>query len=147
MRYTTKTEYGIVCLLYIVRHGSLQPVTIKEIVKDEKYSWPFTEKILQKLRAANIVNSQQGSHGGYVLARPASEITLREVIEALEGNTFDVFCEPETRKEIICTHFPSCEVMPIWRNTKQMLDGYYGSMTLEMLARNEIKSPDGLKVD
>ena len=146
MRYTAKTEYGVVCLVYIARHGTLHPVSIKEIVKDEKFSWPFTEKILQKLRAKNIVSSQQGSHGGYVLSRPASEITMKEVVEALEGVTFDVFCEPKVRKDIICTHFPSCEIMPLWKNTKQLLDAYYESITLEKLAKSEVKSPAQIKI-
>ena len=93
MRYTTKTEYGLMCLIYMASNSELHPITIKEIVSDEHYSQTFTEKILQKLRAGKIVSSHQGSQGGYVLARPAAEITLREVIDALEGQTFEVFCE------------------------------------------------------
>ena len=140
MRFTTKTEYGLVCLIYMANHAEMHPISIKEIVLDERYSQAFTEKILQRLRAAKIVSAQHGNQGGYVLARPASQITLREIVEALEGHTFDIFCEPKIRKHIVCTHFPACNVMPIWQKTKELLDHYYGSINLEMLAKNRIQS-------
>lgn len=147
MRFTTKTEYGLICLMNMARHKELHPVTIKEIVRGEQFSQSFTEKIMQKLRAAKIVQSQQGKQGGYVLARKPSEITLREVIEALEGQTFEVFCEPDVRKEIVCTHFTSlCEVKPVWHRTKQLLDQFFESITLEMLIENKVQSMPSLKV-
>ena len=134
MRFTTKTEYGLVCLIFMARRASEMPVSAKQIVRDEKYSLTFTEKILQKLRSAHIVTSQSGNHGGYALAKHPSQITLKEIIEALEGKTFDVFCEPDIRKEIVCTHFPMCEVKPIWIKTKELLDGYFSSVTLAQMA-------------
>ena len=137
MRFTTKTEYGLVCLIYMARHLSADLVTIKEIVAKERYSTTYIEKILQALRAANIVVARQGHQGGYTLARPASEITLKEIIEALEGHTFEVFCEPHLRREIVCTHFSLCGLMPIWNRTKELLDEFYHSVTLEMLAKEE----------
>ncbi|OGW86031.1 MAG: hypothetical protein A3C35_04030 [Omnitrophica bacterium RIFCSPHIGHO2_02_FULL_46_11] len=142
MRFTTKTEYGLVCLIYIARHQSADLVTIKEIVKKERFSATYIEKILQKLRAANIVVSHQGSAGGYALARDPSQITMKEIIEALEGQTFDIFCEPTNRKEIVCTHFSLCGLKPIWGRTKDLLDQFYDSVTLEMIAKqeNEVKS-------
>lgn len=149
MRFTTKTEYGLVCLIYMARQADLKldPVTIKELATAEQYSQTYTEKILQHLRAMGIVSAQHGNQGGYVLSRPPVEITLREIIEALEGNTFDVFCEPDVRKEITCTHFSLCGVKPIWHKTKELLDQFYGSITLDMLARNQFQfeMPGGVK--
>ena len=139
MRFTTKTEYGLVCLIYLAKHSgqSLDPITIKELVKAENFSLAYTEKIFQTLRASKIVDSHQGHHGGYVLARPASKITLKEIIEALEGATFDVFCEPEVRSEITCTHFPMCSIKPLWEKTKGTLDQFFGGITLESLMTEE----------
>lgn len=140
MRFTTKTEYGLVCLIYMANHADFRPVTIKEMAQDERYSQAFTEKIMQKLRAAGVITAQHGNQGGYVLARPTSEITLKEIVEALEGHTFDVFCEPGIRKNIVCTHFPGCSVKPIWEKTKEVLDNLYGAVSLEMLAKNRLQS-------
>lgn len=141
MRFTTKTEYGLVCLIHLARNYQANLLTIKDIVKEERFSVTYIEKILQRLRAANIVASHQGNHGGYALARSPSQITLKEIIEALEGYTFDVFCEPHVRNEIVCNHFGLCVLNPVWAKTKALLDGYYGSVTLESIAQPE----DGTK--
>ena len=136
MRFTTKTEYGLICLIYMARNPSTDMVTIKEIVQKEGFSATYIEKILQKLRAKNIVVSHQGKQGGYALAKKPSEITLKEIIQALEGHTFDMFCEPDIREEIVCTHFSLCGLKPIWQQTKNLLDDYFGSVTLEMISKN-----------
>jgi Rrf2 family protein len=122
----------------MARRGGDCPMAARDIVKGERYSLTFTEKILQRLKAARIVISQQGNGGGYVLARSASEITLKEIIEALEGQTFEVFCQPKVRKEISCRHTTLCDVSSIWYKTKELLDGFYGSITLQMVANREI---------
>ena len=140
MRFTTKTEYGLICLIYMVKKAGGRPVTVKEIVSGERYSAAYTEKILQKLRAAKIVEAYHGQQGGYVLARDPSEIHLKEIVEALEGHTFAVYCEPRLRKYIVCTHFSLCGVKPVWHKTKEILDEYYGSITLEMMAHHAIPS-------
>ncbi len=137
MRFTTKTEYGLVCLIYIMKHANANLVTLSEIVDHEKYSPAYIDKILQGLRAATIITSFQGKQGGYTLARPAREITLKEIIEALEGTTFDIFCAPDIREKIVCTHFCTCGVRPIWMRTKEILDHFFNSVTLEDIAKEE----------
>lgn len=130
MKYTTKTEYGLIGLLYMAKHGGIQPITIKELAGAENYSRPYVEKIFQNLREANIVRAQHGNQGGYVLARAPEKITMKEIIEALEGQTFEVYCEPEAREQIVCTHYCACGVKPVWQKAKKLLDEYFGSVTL-----------------
>lgn len=137
MKFTTKTEYGLVCLTYMAQKGPDQLIAIKDIVRDEGFSHTYLEKILQKLKAAGIVHSHQGKDGGYALARLPSAITLREIIEALDGQTFEVYCEPKLREAIVCTHFGLCGIQPVWRKTKELLDQFYGSITLEDISRRE----------
>lgn len=139
MRFTTKTEYGLLCMVHIAKHPELEWVRVKEMAASEHYPLAYMEKILQALKKAGLVRSQQGMSGGYGLARPASQITLKQIIEALEGGTFEVFCQPDVREDIVCTHFCLCGVKPIWRKTKEILDAFYGSVTLDMLTKNEIE--------
>lgn len=139
MRYTTKTEYGLICMVHIARHPEASWVTIREIAQKEHYPVAYIEKILQSLRQAKLVLSHHGTQGGYELARHPSQITLKQIIEAIEGETFDVFCKEGLAQEIVCTHFCLCGVKPIWRTTKQLLDRFYDSITLEMLTKNEIE--------
>lgn len=137
MRFTTKTEYGLNCLVYMARQTPDEVVTIKDMADREHFSTAYIEKILQKLRSSRIVNSHHGKKGGYVLARRPSEITLKDVVEALEGKTFDVFCEPQVREQIVCTHYCLCGIRPVWAKTKELLDHFFSSVTLEMLAKEE----------
>lgn len=139
MRFQTKTEYGLGCLIYMARQDGNAPVTTGDIVRGVRYSRPFTEKIMQRLKASGIVSSLQGNGGGYALARPASRITLKEIVEALEGQTFEVFCQPNKRKGIVCHHSSLCDVSAIWFKTKDLLDRFYGSITLEMIVRKNLK--------
>jgi len=137
MRFTTKTEYGLNCLVYMARHAPGEIMTIKDMAGQEHFSTAYIEKILQRLRSARIVISHPGKNGGYVLAKSPSEINLKDVVEALEGQTFDVFCEPKVREQIVCTHFCLCGIRPVWAKTKELLDSFFSSVTLEMLAKEE----------
>lgn len=141
MRFTTKTEYGIVCLLYMARNAHKAVVTAKEIAEQEHFSPAYIEKIMQSLRSACIVISHQGKEGGYTLGRSPSQINLREVIEALEGRTFEVFCEPNVREHIVCTHYCMCGISPIWEQTKKLLDNFFEATTLEALSKQARRAP------
>lgn len=136
MRFTSKTEYGVLCLAHMAKKAWPDSVTVKEIADDEGFSTTFTEKILQKLRQSGIVASQQGNRGGWMLTRPPSEINLKEIVEALEGSTFEVFCAPKRRKNIICRHFSLCKLKSIWYKTQKTLDELYQKITLETIAED-----------
>lgn len=140
MKFTTKTEYGLVCMIDMARHGADRAcLSIKEMARRENYPVPYIEKILQALRQAKLVTAHHGNQGGYSLARKPSEITLKHIIDALEGGTFEVFCAPKTRGSLVCTHFCLCGVKPVWRKTKKILDDFYESVTLEMMTKDEIE--------
>jgi Rrf2 family protein len=137
MRLQTKTEYGLGCLIFMAQQSGAGPVTTRDIVRGVNYSQPFTEKIMQRLKAAGIVVSLQGSRGGYVLAKAPSAITLKDIVEALEGQTFEVFCQRGKHRTIICPHPALCDLSSIWFETKDLLDRFYGSITLEAVARKK----------
>ncbi|HNX68994.1 MAG TPA: Rrf2 family transcriptional regulator [Candidatus Omnitrophota bacterium] len=141
MRYTTKTEYGVICLAHMAKKPWPGASTVKEIAEHEGFSVTFTEKILQSLRRAGIVTSQQGNKGGWMLTRPSADISLKEIIEALEGSTFEAFCAPKRRKTIVCTHFSLCKLKPIWYKTQKTLDELYQTITLATIAEDVMNAP------
>jgi len=139
MKFTTKTEYGVICLAHIAKNAWPASVTVKEIAEHEGFSTTFTEKILQSLGRAGIVTSQQGNKGGWMLTRPPAEINLKEIVEALEGSTFEVFCAPKRRQHIVCKNFSLCKLKPIWYKTQKTLDDLYQGITLEAIAEDVMK--------
>ena len=137
MKLTTKTEYGLVCLRYLLEHSRGKPVSVSEIALNEKLQKDYVEQIFSKLRKAEIIQSVQGLRGGFVLMRDPSQINLRQIVEALEEDVFEVFCSPEVRERIVCEHFSRCSIRPIWTKLEKVIDRFCEQITLDMLLDDE----------
>ena len=75
MRITTWAEYGVICALHLARRANDGPVTGRDIAAKEKLPADYVEQILLRLRRAGVIASTRGARGGYMLARPAEEIS------------------------------------------------------------------------
>lgn len=137
MKLTTKTEYALICLKYLCEHAKGQPISVSEVTDAEHLPKDYVEQIFVRLRKASIIRSVKGIYGGFILARDPALITLKQIIEALEGDTFQVFCTPQLRARIVCEHFSCCSVRPFWRKFKQLIDEFCGTVTLASLAESE----------
>lgn len=137
MRLNIEYEYSFVFLRYMCRFSQGTPVTARRISQAEAYPAKYVQKILKRLRRHGIVASVRGSRGGYVLARSASEITLKQIIEALEGEVFRVYCEPPHIDRIICTHSCECSLRPVWKELRKVVDDFLQRVTLQTLLDSE----------
>ncbi len=133
MKLTTKSEYALICLKYLCEHSNGKPVSVAEISREERLPRDYVEQIFVRLRRANLVKSVKGIRGGFMLARNAAEVTLLQIIEAVEGVTFEIFCAPRLRERNVCEHLEVCGVRPVWRKLKQLIDDFCAHLTLEML--------------
>jgi Rrf2 family cysteine metabolism transcriptional repressor len=82
---TSKSPYAVKALAELARAGAAGPVPIGEIARRRDIPVQFLEGLFATLRRAGILQSQRGVKGGYSFARPADEVTVLEVVEALEG--------------------------------------------------------------
>jgi Rrf2 family protein len=85
MQLTKGVEYGIEGILYLARREQAAPAMIRDISRATAIPETFLSKIFQRLANRGIILSRRGFHGGFRLARPAGRITLREIVEALQG--------------------------------------------------------------
>jgi Rrf2 family protein len=85
MRLTTRSEYALLALIHLGRHPSPEFVSAEAIARAQHIPAAYLEQILRALKRARVVQSTKGQHGGYRLARPASEITIAEVVRHLDG--------------------------------------------------------------
>lgn len=85
MRLTTSSKYALLALLYLARHEKEDYISLSKITKDQKLPFKYLEHLMHVLCMAKIVVSLKGQHGGYKLARPASKISIAEVIRLLDG--------------------------------------------------------------
>lgn len=90
MKISTKGEYGIRAMLYIATHGDDGPVTSREIAERQGIPEPYLRQILALLSKDRLILSNRGPQGGHSLGRAASEISLRDVLLTLEGQTTSV---------------------------------------------------------
>src|SRR6516165_12270531 len=82
---TTKSPYALRALVELHRHGDAAPVPIAELAKRGEIPSQFLEQLFATLRRAGLLRSQRGVKGGYRFARPASQMTVLEVVELLDG--------------------------------------------------------------
>src|SRR5690242_10710520 len=98
MMFSTKAEYGVRVMVALARRASETPdgtepvVSLAEIAERDGMPLAYLEHLVARLRKADLIDSRRGSRGGYLLGRPAEQITMAEVVEALEGAIAPIEC-------------------------------------------------------
>jgi Rrf2 family cysteine metabolism transcriptional repressor len=95
MMFSTKAEYGVRVMVALARRDGEAPISLAEIAEDDGLPVAYLEHLVARLRKAGLVDSRRGARGGYLLARPAAEITMAEVVGALEGSIAPIECITE----------------------------------------------------
>src|SRR5689334_15537275 len=113
MQVSTKTEYGLRCLLLLAREKPGEAFSIAQIAARERVPRPFAQQILMQLRRAGFVKSTRGTQGGFELARPASQISVGSVVRVLEGVPLQDTCD-HFNKRSSCGHLSDCSIRPVW---------------------------------
>ena len=137
MRITTWAEYGVICALNLARRTTQGPVTGREIAAQEKLPADYVEQILLRLRRAGVIASTRGARGGYTLARPAAEISIRAVIHASELETFDLHCVSHPVETDRCSASHNCSIRPVWVLLQTKIDEVLEGVTLADLLHDE----------
>jgi Rrf2 family protein len=137
VRITTLAEYGVICALHLARRRPDGPVTGRDIAARERLPADYVEQILLRLRRAGLVQSTRGARGGYALARPADEISVRDVITASELTTFDLHCVSHPVEEERCSASHACSIRPVWMLLQRRIDDVLASVRLSDLLHEE----------
>jgi Rrf2 family cysteine metabolism transcriptional repressor len=105
--FSSKAEYGVRLMVELGRQAPDQPTSLKAIAEAERLPLAYLEQVVARLKRAGLVMSARGAHGGYWLARPADEITMDEVVLALEGAIAPMECFlTEHTERVLCSHPP-----------------------------------------
>lgn len=131
-KVSTKSQYGLRAMVYLAKNRS-KVSPISEISKKEGISFDYLEKIISKLEKAELVQSKKGIKGGYVLGKPSSKIKIREIIQALEGNTALVKCVSGNRSA--CLMSKKCCARSLWKKLQDSLNLTLSSVTLADLIK------------
>lgn len=124
-------------MLELACHYGEGPIELKEIAKREDISLKYLEQVIVPLRTAGLVKSARGSKGGYFLAKPPSEVYLKDLVQILEGplNLIECLNDPK-----VCQKVPYCVTRDIWKEVSDAIDRIFHSVTLgDMVQRKNRK--------
>ncbi len=139
---STRGRYGVRLMLSLALNRGNGTSLLRDIARREGISEKYLGQIVIPLKAARLVVSQRGSHGGYSLARPPEDITVRDVVEAIEGRIAPAPCAGEAAADPECIESPSaceratsCVVVRVWKKLQGDIEASLASFTLAGLAR------------
>jgi Rrf2 family iron-sulfur cluster assembly transcriptional regulator len=135
---STRGDYAARALLSLALHGSDRPTSVKEIAERTHLPQPYLEQILLSVKGAGLVRSKRGVGGGYVLARPPDDITLADIVAAVEG------------PQILMAEHPDhceghCILQEVWVGVDNESRRILERVTLgELVIRTRVGHPDAL---
>ncbi len=134
MKISTKIRYGVRAMLELASHYGEGPIELKEIAEKEDISLKYLEQVIIPIRTAGYVKSVRGSKGGYILAKPPSEIFLSDLVETLDGPVDLVEC---INNPSACLKIPYCVTRDIWKEVSEAICHIFRSITLEEMVRRK----------
>jgi Rrf2 family protein len=138
MKLSTRARYGVRLMLVLAQNYGKEPVYLKDIAKQEEISEKYLSLLIMPLRGAGIVTSVRGAYGGYNLAKDPKEITLKEIVDVLEGDCSLVDC---VKDPSICPRVSTCVSHDIWATIGGKIAETLSSITLDkMVAMNQEKA-------
>ena len=145
MKVSTRGDYASRALLSLALHpDETGPTSVRDIAERTGLPQPYLEQILLALKGAGIVRSKRGVGGGYTLAREPSEITLGEIVSAVDGPiAVGDFGEPH--KDGACDHEGQCVLLSVWAGISGRIRTHLDSFTLAdiaAMARGQADWPD-----
>lgn len=146
MRLTTKGRYGVTAMMDLAIHESFGPVTLTDIASSQNISLSYLEQLFAGLRRAGLVKGLRGPGGGYRLARPAQEISIAQIIAAVDEKVDITSCGGEEN----CQQGERCLTHDLWTDLSRQVYDFLDGITLgeltewpcvrEVAARQDIRA-------
>jgi len=130
LRLSKKSEYALMAVKYIALQQEKNCVTAREIAENYNLPYELVSKVLQRLTRYNVVNSVQGAKGGYKLSKIPADISLIEIITAVEPNYQITNCMKENSSTKDCEHFNCCMIRNPLIKIQNEIDKLFKNMSV-----------------
>lgn len=134
MKISTKGRYALRMLLDLAQHQSDGYVALKDIAQRQGISKKYLEQIVPMLNKSDLLRTNRGYQGGYMLAKQPSEYTVSEILEVTEGSLSPVSCLQYEVND--CPKAADCMTLPIWQGLYQTIRDYLSHITLQDILDN-----------
>jgi len=130
MKIGTKERYAVMALIDLAHYGREDaPVSLADLAQRQSISVPYLEQVFVKLRRKGFVKSQRGQAGGYYLARPANEIRISDILDAMDAGVKTTRCKP-TSGEGCLQDKGRCMTHDLWEGLSETMNAYLRGITL-----------------
>ncbi|MBI3963470.1 MAG: Rrf2 family transcriptional regulator [Candidatus Kerfeldbacteria bacterium] len=131
---STRTDYGIRVLAAIAERGIDATVSLGTIAQEKKLPLRYIAQIAVQMKRAGLLTSKEGVGGGYRLARPAQDIRVSDVFDALEGQVLPLQCEVDHANRRYCTDKEHCTSYRLWLQLRVQMQDLLSRTTIASLA-------------
>lgn len=141
MKVSQRTEYGLRAMVALaLLAGQEHPVSLPTIAESEQIPEQFLDQIVSKLRQAGFVKSVRGVNGGYMLSRPAEDISVGSLVRVLEGSLAPMGCisEEVTDLAAFCGRIEVCHTRSVWLRVMHAVTQALDSISLADVMRDEV---------
>jgi Rrf2 family iron-sulfur cluster assembly transcriptional regulator len=137
MRLSTKGRYAVTAMLDLAIHDGKGPITLADISQCQGISLSYLEQLFAKLRRDGLVEGVRGPGGGYRLAKPAAEISIADIIGAVDERVDATLCEGKEN----CQEGERCLTHDLWTSLSEQIYNYLAGITLaDFLARPSVRA-------
>jgi Rrf2 family protein len=142
MKLSTRGRYGVRFMLDLALHYNEGPIFLKDIAQRQGISEKYLWQLIHPLKAIGLINSTRGAHGGYLLAKAPGEITLKEIMQVVEGSLSLVDCVDNAA---VCPRSQSCITRDVWQEATQGMLQTLDSLTLETMVKRQAEKAEQTK--
>ncbi len=133
MKLSTKGIYGLRAMVDLVVHSGDNPVSISSIAKRQNISENYLEQLIAKMRKSGLVESQRGAGGGYIVTKDPKDISVGDILRALEGDLYLVDCPGANANGGECQTSDLCVSKYVWDRVNTAINTTFESITLHEL--------------
>ena len=139
MKLSTKGRYGLRAFIDIAVHSEDEPVSLANVAVRQNISISYLEQLMTKLKKAGLIESVRGANGGYILAKDAKNISVGEVLRALEGELMPVDCAALDDGAEHCSVESCCSTKIVWKKINDSLNETINNIFIDELVRESKK--------
>ncbi len=145
MKISTKGRYALRMLLDLAEHREEGYIALKDIAKRQDISKKYLEQIVPILNRSDLLRTNRGNQGGYMLVKAPKEYTVGEILRLTEGNFAPVACVGKNPEE--CSRSAECPTLPVWQGLYKVITEYLDSITLQdILDQQKARSIDNYMI-
>lgn len=147
MKLSTKGRYGLKAVIDIALHSGTEVVALSAIAERQGISISYLEQLVAKLKKAGIVNSIRGAQGGYILSRVPEEISVGQILRALEGDLNPVDCAEVIGGESTCSGSDVCVTKYVWKRISDSINNTVDEIMLSELVGDSKQVKQNLETE